>query len=206
MRSLKTTLLSFTLPMMVIANMAMAENAAFAVNENSFRCITQMTPVRGFFVDNLRGDAALVETRAIAESKTGGDYPVGSVVQLVPTEVMVKQPAGTSPATRDWEFFELNVSEGSSKIAKRGFADVNNHFGQNCFACHIKAKPQWDLLCEKDHGCDPIPLTSEMIRALQKGDPRCSPPNTLTPQEQAILTKLAPVFFGPAKPKPAARQ
>src|SRR5262245_59609722 len=79
------------------------------IDASSFRCITSMTPVRHFYVDNLRGD--LKGTLAVANSKTGGTYPPGSVIQLVPGEAMVKGNKGASPATRDWEFFELDVSK-----------------------------------------------------------------------------------------------
>jgi hypothetical protein len=64
----------------------------------------------------------------VAESPNGGVYPVGSVIQLVPTEVMVKQPKGFNNITHDWEFFELNVSKDGTTINKRGFAEVVNRF------------------------------------------------------------------------------
>jgi hypothetical protein len=146
-----------------------------AVDENTFECITEMTPVRGFFVDNLLGN--LDATLAVANSANGGTWPTGSMVQLVPTEVMIKQPEGTSPATNDWEFFELAVSAEGSEIVTRGFTDVVNRFGGNCLGCHVKAEPQWDMICETGHGCDPIPLTREMLTAIQQNDPRCSRPD-----------------------------
>ena len=37
-------------------------------------------------------------------------YPVGTVLQLIPTEAMVKRHKGYSPSTDDWEFFALKVS------------------------------------------------------------------------------------------------
>ncbi|MBU2098687.1 MAG: hypothetical protein KKD00_07980 [Gammaproteobacteria bacterium] len=148
---------------------------ALAIDASTFDCITDMNPVRGFFVDNLLGD--LDATLAVANSATGGTWPTGSVVQLVPTEVMVKQPEGTSPATNDWEFFELTVSAEGSEIVTRGFTDVVNRFGGNCLDCHIKAEPQWDMICETGHGCDPIPLTREMLTGIQQADPRCSRPD-----------------------------
>lgn len=85
----------------------------------SSTALRQMTPVRHFFVDNLTGDIA--GTLAAANAPKGAPYPAGSVVQLVPTEVMVKRESGFSPATGDWEFFELDVSEKGAKIGKRGF-------------------------------------------------------------------------------------
>ena len=112
----------------------------------------------------------------MARAPDGGTFPPGSVVQLIPTEVMVKHPAGTNPATRDWEFFELDVSAQGTKIAKRGFTDVINRFGGNCFGCHAAAKPQWDLICAQDHGCAPVPVTRAQFEQLQRDDPRCAKP------------------------------
>ena len=108
------------------------------IQGKSFRCIRKMTPVRHFYVDNLLGD--LAATVAVANSATGGVYPPGSVIQLIPGEAMVKRDNGFNAATRDWEFFELDVSTNGTKIRKRGFADVVNRFGGNCFACHIAAR------------------------------------------------------------------
>jgi hypothetical protein len=45
-----------------------------------------MTHVRQFYVDNLLGN--LDATLAVANSATGGTYPAGTVIQLVPTEAM----------------------------------------------------------------------------------------------------------------------
>ena len=53
-----------------------------------------------------------------------------------------------------------------------GHDGVVNGFGGNCFNCHTKADPQWDLVCEQNHGCDPLPFTDQLILALQQGDPR----------------------------------
>ena len=164
---------------MVLLPQAMADEHSAAsdtrevqVTADTFRCLNEMTPVRHFFVDNLLGN--LEGTLETANSEDGGVYPPGSVVQLVPTEVMVKHGEGWNAATRDWEFFELDVSAEGSSIRNRGFADVVNRFDGNCFACHIKARPEWDLICEKDHGCDPIPVTAEQILQKQQADPRCA--------------------------------
>ncbi len=163
------------------------EKSSIEITEDSFGCVVDMTPVRGFFVDNLSGN--LKETLEVANSTTGGKYPPGSVVQLVPGEVMVKHDEGFNTATNDWEFFELEVSAEGSKIGKRGFVDVVNRFGGNCFACHVKAEKKWDLVCETGHGCDPLPLTKQMVSVIQKTDPRCKGV-VLTDEEKAIAKQL----------------
>jgi hypothetical protein len=165
-----------------------AGSAPIPVTNKSFACITQLKPVRGFFVGNLVGN--LAGTLQVARSPDGGIYPPGSVIQLVPTEVMVKQPKGFNEGTHDWEFFELNVSTEGTSINKRGFAEVVNRFGGNCFACHIKAQAKWDFVCETGHGCDPIPLTEPILKALQHTDPRCPGSDNVSAQDAAALKQL----------------
>ena len=164
---------------------------SFAITEKSFHCMTEMTRVGHFYVDNLAGN--LKGTVQIAQSGRPGIYPVGSVLQLVPTEVMVKREKGFNAATRDWEFFELDVSKEGSKIRTRGFAEVNNRFGGNCFGCHIKARPEWDLVCDINHGCDPIPITRNMTGALQRTDPRCKNQGPVSSEDAAALAQLGEI-------------
>ncbi len=141
------------------------------ITDASFGCIRAMTKVRAMYVDNLLGD--LEGTLAVANSKEGGVYPPGTVVQLVPGEAMVKRQEGYNQATNDWEFFVLDVSEEGTKIKTRGAEDVKNLFGQDCLSCHAQAEPKWDMVCETGHGCALIPITRDMISALQKTDKRC---------------------------------
>ena len=63
----------------------------FKVDESTFKCILKMTAVRGFFVDNLAGNLE----GAVAVARAGkGTYPEGTVLQLIPNEVMIKQQKG----------------------------------------------------------------------------------------------------------------
>lgn len=181
---------SVVLWVFMAGNTTAADSAAkgIDIDDSTFNCMRDMTKVRGFYVGNLKGD--LAGTLAVANSADGGKYPEGSVVQLVPGEVMVKHGEGFSPATKDWEFFELDVSAEGSKIRKRGFVDVVNRFGGNCFGCHVQAKPQWDLVCETGHGCEPIPLTKDILALLQKTDPRCENNEPLSADEVKKLTAL----------------
>jgi hypothetical protein len=178
-----------------------SEPGSLSISEKSFRCMTEMTHIGHFYVDNLIGN--LDGTVRVAESATGGVYPVGSVLQLVPTEVMVKREKGFNAATHDWEFFELDVTANGSTIRTRGFVEVVNRFGGNCFTCHIRARPQWDLVCDTTHGCDPIPITIAMTGALQRTDPRCKNRGPVSAEDAAALDQLAIVVKAMAAAKAA---
>ena len=153
------------------------------IDDKTFGCIRDMTPVREFFVRNLQGN--LEGPLAVSNAGTG-KYPEGSVIQLVPTEVMVKREEGFSPVTKDWEFIELQVSDQGTKIAKRGTTDIVNQFGGNCFAC-------------QGNGCDPIPLTPTMIKGMQNTDPRCEPV-ALPPEQVEALKQLQAALAKPEAP------
>lgn len=190
---LSQTALALALGVTVIGQIAYAANTV-DVTDASFRCVRQMAQVRHFYVDNLLGN--VMDTVKVANAPKGAVYPVGSVVQLVPTEAMVKREAGFSPATGDWEFFELDVSDKGTKIGKRGFADVNNRFGKNCFSCHAPARETFDFICESDHGCEPIPIDHKMTGALQRSDPRCGPTVLQDGDTMALLKLRAMVTLG----------
>ena len=188
-------LLALVLPSLLAA--AEAPSGALAIDAQSFRCIREMTPVRHFYVDNVLGD--LPATLAAANAPGGAIYPPGSVILLVPTEAMVKREAGFSPATGDWEFFELEVAGKQTSIRARGFAEVNNRFGGNCFACHAPARQPWDFVCEDSHGCEAIPVTRQMTAALQRSDSRCGEPQLQSGDRWALFKLQALVWVGTSK-------
>jgi hypothetical protein len=153
-----------------VADAAGAEDLDMQASD--FACILDGEHVRQFYVKNLLGhlDAAL----EVANSASGGSYPVGTIIQLIPQEAMVKRAAGWNPTTNDWEFFALSVSGTTTSIQARGVENVENSFGGNCFECHSQAEPQWDLICEDTHGCDPLQISDQIIVNLQNGDSRCN--------------------------------
>jgi hypothetical protein len=128
--------------------------------------------VRGFFVANRLGH--LDEALAVANDPNGGVYPVGTVIQLVPQEAMVKRAPGFDADSNDWEFFSLDVSPRGTRILARGGAEVVNRFGGSCADCHSAAEPQFDFVCEDTHGCAPLPIGDDVIRSIQRSDPRPS--------------------------------
>jgi hypothetical protein len=140
---------------------------------DDFECILNWTKVNVYYLTNKRGH--LAEALAVANSPTGGTFPPGTIIQLFPAEAMVKRAPGWNPMTNDWEFFFLLVSTSGTVIQTRGAAQTENPFGGNCFACHSKAAPQWDLICSDTHGCDPLPsfIDDAFIEAAQQADPRC---------------------------------
>jgi hypothetical protein len=150
------------------ANAADTPEGQIKVDDSSFRCITEMTSVKHFYVDNLLGN--LEATVAVAKAGSG-EYPVGSVLQLMPNEVMVKHGKGFSPATRDWEFFWIDVSKEGQKTSRA-------------------ASPRSTIVCENDHGCDPIPVTRAMFGALQRTDARCKGSENVSAEDQESLKQL----------------
>ena len=128
-RLIVSTVLPTMMFLLAVTYAEAADNASepkLKVDNDSFKCITDMAPVRHFYVDNLLGN--LEGTVAVAKAGTG-EYPEGSVVQLIPNEVMIKHEKGFNAATRDWEFFFIDVDKDGSNILRRGFAEVNNRFG-----------------------------------------------------------------------------
>ena len=112
---------------------------------SDFTNLHDMTKVRGFYVDNRLGH--LEQTLAVANSPKGGTYPVGTILQLVPQEAMVKRRKGFDPATKDWEFFFLDDRATGTKIVTRGADDVVNRFGGNCAACHSRGRRPSSTWC-----------------------------------------------------------
>lgn len=184
-----------------------AEQKEIVITDEIFRCIRDMDKAGRIYVDNILGD--LEATLTAANSEINTVYPTGSIVQLLPGEAMVKLGKGTSPATDDWEFFVLDVSENGTKIIQRGFEEVGNMFG-TCLSCHQQAAGQ-DMICGGGETCLPINFpgiddTEVLISALQKTDKRCPPepenPDVqLTPEETEALKKLQEIMNAGAEKK-----
>ncbi|MCE9572891.1 MAG: hypothetical protein K8W52_07020 [Deltaproteobacteria bacterium] len=134
-----------------------------------FECVLHWDQVGPYRVTNKLGHDA----KSVALSPTGGTFPVGTILQIVPTEAMVKRRVGFDAASNDWEFFALDVSASGTTITTRGTTNVVNRFGGNCLSCHAKAMPQFDLVCGTTHGCDALPVSEQTLVDLQNSDPRC---------------------------------
>ena len=73
----------FAALLLCVASVQADEKAApkYKVDGSTFQCITKMSAVKHFFVDNLAGNLA----GTVAVAKAGqGQFPEGTVLQLIP--------------------------------------------------------------------------------------------------------------------------
>ena len=144
-----------------------------AVSEQTFGCILDWPKVRNTRFKHADPVKLKEAMRIFRDSVPDKEYPVGTILQLVPFEAMVKHPHEKFPKTNGWEFFALEVSEAGTKIRDRGENVVNLSQGVTCLSCHQPAQ-KFDFVCEKGHGCAPIPFDDQKIAELQKADLRCN--------------------------------
>lgn len=144
-----------------------------AVSEQSFDCILDWPKIRNTHINNADPAKLKEAMRIFRDSLRNSEYPVGTILQLLPYEAMVKHPRETFPKTNGWEFFSLDVSATGTKIRDRGDNVVNLSQGVTCLSCHQPAA-SYDFVCEKGHGCAPIPLDDQQIAKIQGSDPRCA--------------------------------
>ena len=147
-------------------------SAQASAADPSFGCMASGTKVRNTYISH--PDPALLKRAVqIFENNTpDAQYPEGTILQLVPGEAMVKRSRSAFPNTSGWEFFLLDVTPQGTTIKMRGEA-AGNRAG-TCLGCHSRAT-NFDYVCEKTHGCAPVPLTDEQIARIQASDPRCTP-------------------------------
>ena len=141
----------------------------FVAQASDFQCLTDWDKVRHFRITNRLGH--LDEALAVAHGEQSVPYPIGTIIQLVPAEAMVKRGSSFDPENGNWEYFVIDASSGETKITQRGRQEVVN-VGPPCFSCHSAAR-DFDFICENGHGCIKLPLTAELIDGLQSSDPRC---------------------------------
>jgi hypothetical protein len=142
------------------------------ISEKSFGCLLEMPKVRNTRIQNPDPDKLKEAIRIFRDSVPDKEYPAGTILQLIPTEAMVKHDRATFPNTNGWEFFALQVSAAGTTIQDRGEKVLNTSLKKPCLGCHSPAA-KFDLVCEKGHGCAPIPVTDQQIATIQAADPRC---------------------------------
>ena len=162
---------TMTVGLAALTPRAAPAQADVTVTARSFDCIRNGTKVRNTYVRNADPGRLAEAVRILRDSVPNVEYPIGTFLQLVPKEAMVKHPRSRFPATNGWEFFALDLSPEGTKIHARGDKVVNFQ-GVSCLSCHIPAA-KYDFVCEKRHGCAPIPIDDKKIAEIQASDPRC---------------------------------
>jgi len=142
------------------------------ITEKSFGCVLDLPKVRNTRIQNPDPEKLKEAIRIFRDSVPDTEYPRGTILQLIPTEAMVKHDLSAFPKTNGWEFFALKVSPDGTTIQDRGDKVINTSLKKPCLGCHSPAA-KFDFVCEKGHGCAPIPVTDQQIAAMQAGDPRC---------------------------------
>jgi hypothetical protein len=161
----------------------------FEIQPSDLTCILGWKQIRNFRITNVLSKSKLKKAIKVAERQRGR-YPVGTIIQLIPFEVMIKHRRKFSPETGGWEFLTLqgfrtfqlviDPATGNPIFDTQGTTNVTNFLGGNCFGCHSKADESFDMVCERDHGCDPLGgllarFTAEDFANLAAiGDPRCA--------------------------------
>src|SRR3989441_12533982 len=151
---------------------SVASPADVSVSEQTFGCILDWPQVRNTRIKHADPQQLAEAMRIFRDSVPNVEYPVGTILQLVPFEAMVKHPREKFPKTNGWEFFALDLSEAGTKIRDRGDKVVNLSLGLPCLSCHQPAA-KFDFVCEKKHGCVPLPFDDKKFAEIQASDPRC---------------------------------
>ena len=86
-----------------------------AVSEQNFDCILNWPKVRNTRIKHSDPEKLKEAMRIFADSIPDKEYPVGTILQLVPSEAMVKHPREAFPKTNGWEFFALDLSEAAPR-------------------------------------------------------------------------------------------
>src|SRR5580692_7717783 len=136
------------------------------VTAKTFGCVLDMTKVRKTRIQNPDPDKLKEAIRIFRDSVPDQEYPTGTILQLIPGEAMVKHDRAAFPNTNGWEFFALKVSADGTTILDRGDKVINTSLKKPCLGCHSPAA-RFDFVCEKGHGCAPIPVTDQLIATMQ---------------------------------------
>lgn len=168
----------FAIVVVLIALAAPASARPFVAKADDFKCLLEGTkaPGKHFFVFHRRKAALKKALHEIETGKFGKKgLPVGTIVQLVPFEAMVKRGGKFNRAGDGWEFFSLHDNaDGTTTIVSRGTTDVLSAFTHtSCQDCHQRLAADHDSICEFVEGTSGIGLTDDLLAIIQNGDPRC---------------------------------
>lgn len=147
----------------------------FVATPADFPCLADDQKVGQLYIRNPISKALEDEAVALATSnETGKEYPVGTIIRLIPREAMVKRGASMTE-TAGWEFINLaEEATGTVTIKERGGKEITNQAG-SCWTCHAPAK-DYDYICKKTNGCGTLEkfgVTDALIGQIQGSDSLC---------------------------------
>jgi hypothetical protein len=90
------------------------------ITEKSFGCLLDLPKVRNTRIQNPDPQKLKEAIQIFKDSVPDKEYPTGTILQLIPTEAMVKHERAAFPNTNGWEFFALKVSADGTAILDRG--------------------------------------------------------------------------------------
>ena len=164
------------LSLALVLALSLAAGAEPHARPRDFHCLLKGVKPEGktFYVFN-RNRAKL--RQAVAMSETGAipaaGYPVGTILQVLPYEAMIKRRPGFNPDGDDWEFVRLQpTAKGRTEILADGKGEVANALG-SCQGCHRLLAHDYDLVCGFVVGAAGLKLTDAQLAAIQASDPRC---------------------------------
>ena len=108
------------------------------ITEKSFGCLLDLPKVRNTRIQNPDPEKLKEAIRIFKDSVSDKEYPTGTVLQLIPTEAMVKHDRAAFPNTNGWEFFALKVSTDGTTIQERGDKVLNTSLKKPCLDCHSR--------------------------------------------------------------------
>ena len=109
------------------------------ITEKSFGCVLNLPKVRNTRIQNPDPEKLREAIRIFGDSVPDKEYPKGTILQLIPTEAMVKHDRAAFPNTNGWEFFALKVSADGTAIQDRGDKVLNTSLKKPCPECHSPA-------------------------------------------------------------------
>src|SRR3974377_1887497 len=89
------------------------------ITDKSFGCMLDMPKLRNTRIQNPDPEKLKEAIRIFQDSVPDKEYPTGTILQLIPTEAMVKHDRAAFPNTNGWEFFAFAVSAGGTTIHER---------------------------------------------------------------------------------------
>src|SRR5258705_12660488 len=118
---------------------SVASSADVSVSERTFGCILDWPQVRNTRIKHADPQQLAEAMRIFRDSVPNTEYPVDTILQLVPFEAMVKHPREKFPKTNGWEFFALDISDACTRTPDRVGSVIKLYHGTTCPSCHQPA-------------------------------------------------------------------